>query len=245
MRISRIFFPHILNTHKSITLPPEASHYLIRVLRHKLKHKVVLFNNSDGYEYLTTIIDANPKAACLAIDTLTQKQNESPINIHLFQALSKGDKLETVIQKATELGVNSITPIFTQYVDYKLPTERLENKLDHWQKIAISASEQSGRVFVPQINPPLELIEALKMEADVKLFLTPHSTSSISQLHQQFPGAHHFVIYIGPEGGFSEAEEKLALDNHCHNICLGTRVLRTETAPLAILSVLQAFWGDY
>ncbi|MDA0909995.1 MAG: 16S rRNA (uracil(1498)-N(3))-methyltransferase [Proteobacteria bacterium] len=245
MRISRVFYPEISAQSATITLSAETSHYLIRVLRHKQGHQVILFNNVDGYEYLTEISHADPKKAILQILSKTEKQNESPIHIHLFQALSKGDKLETVIQKATELGVNELTPMLTERVDYKLNQDRIAHKLDHWQKIAISASEQSARVFVPTVNTPQALVDALTIDADIKLFLSPHSNETITHRYQQQSNAKRFAIYIGPEGGFSDNEESLALNKGCHSIRLGKRILRTETAPLAIIAILQALWGDY
>ena len=245
MRVSRIFYPEISSRLSSLTLSSEISHYLIRVLRHKNSHQVIFFNNIDGCEYLSTITDANPKAASLAIESISLKQNESPVKSHLFQALSKGDKLEMVIQKMTELGIHHITPIITEHVDYKLSHDRIESKQMHWQKIAVSASEQSGRVFVPKVHPPLDLAQALQTSAEIKLFLSPYAQTSIQQLQQQFPQATSFNLYVGPEGGFSATEEAFAIDNNCHNIRLGSRILRTETAPLAMLSVLQVLWGDY
>ncbi|WP_119327571.1 16S rRNA (uracil(1498)-N(3))-methyltransferase [Cysteiniphilum halobium] len=245
MRISRVFYPDISKQSHMITLSAEISHYLIRVLRHKNSHQVILFNDSDGCEYLGEIIDADPKKAILQVLSTTEKHNESPIYIHLFQALSKGDKLETVIQKATELGTNELTPMLTERVDYKLNQDRIAHKLEHWQKIAISASEQSARVFIPKINTPRTLADALTIDADIKLFLSPHSSKSIGSLHQYSSSAKRFAIFIGPEGGFSDDEKQLALSKNCHSIQLGKRILRTETAPLAIISILQALWGDY
>ncbi len=245
MRISRVFYPAVSAQSAMIPLSTETSHYLIRVLRHKQGHQVILFNNTDGLEYLAEISHADPKKTILQILSKTEKHNESPIHIHLFQALSKGDKLETVIQKATELGVNEVTPILTKRVDYKLNQDRIAHKLEHWQKIAISASEQSARVFVPTVNMPQALVDALTIDADIKLFLSPYSNETITHLYQQQSDAKRFAIYIGPEGGFSDDEEVLALNKGCHSIRLGKRILRTETAPLTIIAILQALWGDY
>lgn len=245
MRIYRIFYPEVSTQKSTIVLNTETSHYLIRVLRHKLDNQIILFNNLDGFEYLARITDTNPKKTTLNILSFSKKNNESPIRIQVFQALSKGNKLETVIQKATEMGINELTPMFTENIDYKLATEGLANKLKHWQKIAISACEQSGRVFVPKIHYPLKLANALQINADIKLFLSPHSNNQVSHLHQTHLNAQNFAVYIGPEGGFSSTEEKLAISYQCLSVQLGARILRTETAPLAMISILQILWGDY
>ncbi|WP_157966571.1 16S rRNA (uracil(1498)-N(3))-methyltransferase [Fastidiosibacter lacustris] len=245
MRVARIFCPEVVMHSNTFSLSTELSHYLIKVLRHKVKHKVILFNNDDGYEYLAEICDANPKSVTVNISTKYLIERESILDIHLFQSLSKGDKLETVIQKATELGVKHITPIITQRVDYKLSLERINTKLEHWQKIAISASEQSGRVFIPKINPPIIFSQALNLTVELKLLLSPYAIHHVQALKQQYPKVSQFNIYIGPEGGFSEDELKLASHHDCQSIALGQRILRTETAPIATIAILQALWGDF
>ncbi|WP_119344593.1 16S rRNA (uracil(1498)-N(3))-methyltransferase [Facilibium subflavum] len=245
MRISRLYCQSINTIDTEITLPGELSHYLIRVLRLKKGHNVIFFNNEDGLEYFAEIITADPKAAVIVAKTSQVKQNESNIDIHLFQALSKGDKLELVIQKATELGVKSITPILSTHVDYKLTAEKQEKKQFHWQKIAISAAEQSGRVFVPKVHQIALLDQALAENCDLKLILHPKAHTNIKTLKQQYPNARRFHIFIGPEGGLSQKEVDAALNHHAIDLQLGARILRTETAPLAICAILQTLWGDF
>ncbi|WP_018300798.1 16S rRNA (uracil(1498)-N(3))-methyltransferase [Fangia hongkongensis] len=250
MRISRVYSDTIHAGLTSTTLSSTLSHYLIRVLRHKKSHQVKLFNNHDGIEYLAEITDANSKGCTLEVIDAYKVFNESPIKIHLYQALSKGGKFEAVVQKATELGVNTITPMITEHVDFKLPTEKLETKVSHWQKVAISAAEQSQRVFFPKLSTPMCFNDVLKEKTTIKaadqlfVLLCPHQGISIQKLHKQYPDVKAIHLFIGPEGGFSETENNQSLDL-IERIKLGPRVLRTETTPVAICAIIQTLWGDF
>jgi len=168
-------------------------------------------------------------------------QIESPLRIHLGQGLSRGERMDWAIQKATELGVSEITPIVSERCEVRLKDERAEKRQAHWQQIAISACEQCGRSVVPVIHAPMALADWIKKtEADLKLVLHPVAEPLTS--HDK-PGTLAFLI--GPEGGLNDAEVDQAQDAGFHAARLGPRVLRTETAPVVALSVAQQLWGDF
>ena len=168
-------------------------------------------------------------------------QSESTLHIHLGQGLSRGERMDWAIQKATELGVNAITPIFSERCEVRLKDERADKRLLHWRQVAISACEQCGRSTVPVIHPPLLLADWLKqVEADLKLVLHPVAEPMISHAK---PGSLAFLI--GPEGGLTDNEVDTAQGAGFHAARLGPRVLRTETAPVVALAVAQQLWGDF
>jgi 16S rRNA (uracil1498-N3)-methyltransferase len=166
---------------------------------------------------------------------------ESPLRIHLGQGLSRGERMDWAIQKATELGVAHITPIVSERCEVRLKDERADKRLAHWQQIAISACEQCGRSVLPAIHPPMLLGDWLaRTEAELKLVLHPVAEPLASHVR---PATLAFLI--GPEGGLSEAEVAEAQRAGYQAARLGPRVLRTETAPVAALSVAQQLWGDF
>ena len=245
MRISRLYCPDVSQAKQAVILSAQLSHYLVRVLRYRAGQKVKLFNNNDGYEYLAEVDKADNKACILIVIDRQKIDNESPVGTYLYPSLSKGAKLDTVIQKATELGISGVMPIISERVDVKMPQAKTAAKIEHWQKVAISAAEQSGRVFFPSVNPVRTLQNALEtVKADVKILLSPFADQKLKALYPQFPDATSFAVFIGPEGGFAKQEVSLAKACGCQVILLGPRVLRTETAPLATVSMIQLLWGD-
>jgi 16S rRNA (uracil1498-N3)-methyltransferase len=175
----------------------------------------------------------------------SSKNRESPLPILLAQALSSSEKMDWVIQKATELGVTAIQPLATERSVAKLSTERAEKRLKHWQQVAISACEQCGRNVLPIIHPPLDIMAWLRNmqnNADTKLILLPKNAAP---LHTQPKPQGSVTIMIGAEGGFSQAESDNALSCGFTPIRLGSRILRTETAAIVGLSALQTLWGDF
>src|SRR5579872_411628 len=158
MRIPRIYQNRPLQIHDYIVLDKETGHRLVSVLRIEKDSEIILFNG-DGREYQSTVIHLKRDAIQVKIIAASEQNKESPLKIHLGQVISKGDKMDFVIQKATELGVNMITPLFSERCVVQLKKERLEKKQEHWQKIAIHASEQCGRTLVPTIEKPIALLE--------------------------------------------------------------------------------------
>ncbi len=245
MRMTRIYVDHPLNT-TSLTLDEAAGQHLITVLRLKVGAAVQLFNGQ-GQECLGIIQQATRKQCVVEITQQCAPLPTSPIYTHLGLGIIKGERMDFAIQKSVELGAQEITPLFTQFTDVTLNQERSEKKQLHWQKVAIHACEQSGRSDVPIIHTPRHFADWIaNITAPVRLILHPYTTEktlSITELFTQT--AMHYAIAIGPEGGFHEAEIIAALAHDFELIQLGKRILRSETAPLTILSILQWLKGDF
>ena len=238
MRLSRFFIdaPLSLGQHD---LPEAQAYYIGRVLRHAVGDAVQLFDGS-GHEYLGELIEVGKKSVRVELRESIAGLSESPLRIHLGQGLSRGERMDWAIQKATELGASEITPIVSARCEERLKDERADKRMAHWRQVAISACEQCGRSVLPLINPPQELDTWLQqIEADLKLVL--HPVAAPLQSHDK-PNSLAFLI--GPEGGLSDAEVDQAKAAGFHSARLGPRVLRTETAPVVALSVAQQLWGD-
>ena len=239
MRSYRVYSSRPVTIDEQCDLDDRASHHLARVLRVKTGDRLSVFNG-DGNNYQGAIVSATKHQVSVLIDSIEPANTESSLNTCLALAVSKGDRFEWAIKKATELGVTSIVPILSQRVDVRLSPERWQKKQEHWQQIVISACEQSGRAVVPEVQQPITLPQWLSdAEADCKLVLDPEATPSA--LYDQ-PAS--IALLIGPEGGLAASELTLASENGFSAMRLGPRVLRTETAPLVALSVLGARWGD-
>ena len=240
MRIPRIFTPQTLGADRAIVLEPDPSHHLARVLRFNVGASLILFNSKGG-DYPAEIIAVGKKQVEVMLGNHRDTDHESPLNIHLGIALSRGERMDHVVQKSTELGVHTITPLFTERTEVKLKADRAEKKLQHWRQVAISTCEQCGRNRVPAINPPQQLGGWLtKTEAERKLVL--HHRADGNDLSGDAPTS--VALLIGPEGGLGEEEIAAAQTEGYDALQLGPRVLRTETAPLAAITILQVMWGD-
>jgi 16S rRNA (uracil1498-N3)-methyltransferase len=242
MRISRIYVDLPLQAGNTLSLPADASHHLAVVLRVKTAQPVILFNNT-GVEARATITHADKKAVDVRVDTVDVMERESPLGIHLAIGISRGERMDFVLQKSTELGVKTITPLFCERTEVKLAGERLQKKQDQWQKIIVGACEQSGRTRLPFLQAPMVLEDCLGKDASEQRFVLHHrSDATLAQCEKK---PHSVLLLVGPEGGLSEREIQQAQQAHCAALTLGPRVLRTETAPLAAISVLQHRWGDF
>lgn len=241
MRCPRIYTPQSLASHTTLPLDAEAAHHIARVLRMQNGDSLILFNG-DGNEYPATIASIDKKSVHVALEAASSIARESPLAIHLGIAISKGERMDWVIQKATELGVTEITPLQTERVEVRLNSEREEKKLAHWQAIAVSACEQCQRNRIPVIHSPQPLSAWLdSVQSDAKFVLHHRSEVNLSATTKQ---PQSVALLIGPEGGLSDMEIVLAEKKDFAPLRLGPRVLRTETAPLAALSILQFLWGD-
>lgn len=239
MRLSRFFVdaPLALGHH---ALPEAQSHYIGRVLRLAAGDAVQLFDGS-GLEYVGELVEVGKKSVQVEMREQFAGLAESPLRIHLGQGLSRGERMDWAIQKATELGVAAITPIVSARCEVRLKDERADKRLAHWRQIAISACEQCGRSVLPTIHAPLDLTDWLaQTEAELKLVLHPVAEPLTSHAR---PASLAFLI--GPEGGLSEAEVAAAQRAGYLAARLGPRVLRTETAPVVALGVAQHLWGDF
>ncbi len=241
MRIPRIFHPDPLIVDNEVQLSSDATNHIVNVLRLKPGHPLVLFHGDDS-EYSAELIVSEKRKAIALVDAKLSISVESSLSIHLGQGVSRGDRMDLVMQKAVELGVTEITPLITERCGVKLSKERWEKKHSQWQKIITGACEQCGRNRIPILHPPAELAEWTS-ESTNQLRLTLHPRAEKSIRHLQVPPK-GVRLLIGPEGGFSDQEVYLTEETGFQTVQLGPRVLRTETAALAAISVLQALHGD-
>lgn len=240
MRLSRFHIDQPLTEDTDILLDERNSHYLLRVLRLKPGDPLILFNG-DGYEYNAILEQSTKKQATVRLQTRQSPQRESPLHIEIGQGVARGERMDFVLQKSVELGVNSITPLWTRRSQVRLDDKRLEKRLTHWRGVVHSACEQSGRVHVPSLQTPLDLDTWLTTPADgLNLVLSPHSDMTLKDLQP----ATRVRVLVGPEGGLEDGEINAAEANDFQTVCLGPRILRTETAALATLTALQTLWGD-
>ena len=240
MRTPRLFSDQPLLVGTEVVLEGSAAQYLGKVLRARVGDSVILFDGQ-GQQGTATIKAIAKHSVSAQLDTITTPQTESSLQTHLGLCLSKGDRFDWAIQKATELGVGSISPLYSTRVDFTVPPERLAKRLSHWQHIVTSACEQSGRVRIPTVNAPTSLTHWVSETlADVKLVLhcDVHGTSPLAAKPQSV------ALLIGPEGGLTDEEVATAERHHFQPWQLGPRILRTETAPVVALSVIGAQWGD-
>lgn len=242
MRISRIYTPQDLSENTRTQLDESAANHVAKVLRMQAGRELILFNGLGEFHFEAVIEHADRKRVEVNVVRRVATDNESPLAIHVGQALSKGDKMEFTIQKAVELGATEITPLWTENCDVKLNTERLEKKHKQWQGIIISACEQCGRNVLPKLNPVQKINDWLpSLEADEKWVLDPRGKADNSQPDS----VESAVIAIGPEGGLSQDEIQLACEQGFKAKLIGPRVLRTETAALTAITLLQSRWGDF
>lgn len=202
--------------------------------------------NGDGYDYPATLQISGKKTAAVQLAQAHNNDRESPLYTILLQGLSKGERMDTAMQKAVELGVNAIYPLRTEFCAVKLDGERLAKKHRHWQAIITSACEQCERAVVPTLHPLQALQDVLPtIHADRKWVLHPYETASINNNERAADEVKRLAICIGPEGGLSEAEVAAAVAQGFAPKTLGKRILRTETATVAALSLAQQQWGDW
>ena len=239
--MTRLYHSSTINPEQDIVLDKKTSHHLIRVLRTKKGAEVTIFNG-DGYEYTAEVLDENTKSCPLHIKSKIKMDNESPLRITLIQGISRGDRMDSCIQKSVELGVHRIIPVLCQKTGTSLKGERAEKKLNHWQQVIISACEQSGRCFIPEIKPVIDFTQVVQNTlSDHKIILAPDAENTLNNISSP---KNNTCILIGPEGGFTDEEIQLASDNNFIPISLGPRILRTETAGPACIAIAQTLWGD-
>lgn len=242
MRNSRLYTPQPLIAADSVELAEAASHYLVRVLRMSVGDPVVLFNG-DGWDYSGQIDRVQRQCVSVKLSKRCSPGNESDLKITLVQAISRGERMDYSLQKATELGVSRIQTLTSQRVEVRLSEKVLAKRLAHWQGVVISACEQSGRAIVPDVIAPISLAEwVASPESSLRLVLDPQAGFSLTSLSLEGQAV---SILVGPEGGLSPDELKQARTAGITAVSLGPRVLRTETAGPAAIAVLQANAGDF
>jgi len=242
MRIPRVYYPHPITLDEEFLLTDDAGHHIATVLRLKANHPIVLFNG-DGNEYSAQIISIQRKKVVVEADACLSISKESPLTLHLGQGVSKGDRMDTVLQKSVELGVTEITPVITERCAVKLDAARWEKKQLQWQKIIIGACEQTGRSILPTLNMPVSLNQWLSESTNSsRLVLAPGAEHPLVKQPYNSQG---FRLLIGPEGGLSDTEIHQANESGYTSVSLGPRILRTETAAIASITILQAQHGDF
>lgn len=226
-----------------INLPANAAIHACRALRMQTGDAAKLFNG-DGHDYLCEIISIKKSEVVVKIKDIIEVGSESPLKVTLVQAISSGDRMDFTIQKAVEMGVTHIQPIASQRSVVKLSGDRAEKRVEHWQNVVISACEQSGRAFVPQVAQPMTLSNWLGTNpaALTRITLSPTATQTLHDLPKP---QGEICLLIGAEGGLTDDEISLAAVNGFTPVRLGPRVLRTETAALATLAAIQTVWGDF
>jgi len=242
MRIPRIFVAETLALGQQMPLPDQAARHVNQVLRLSVGCSLIIFNGKGG-EFAAKIVEVQKRQVLVSLDEYREVGAESPLRIHLGQAISRGERMDIALQKSVELGVTEITPLFTERCNVKLPADRLAKRMEHWQGVIESACEQCGRDRVPPLHAPLELDDWLQTSQGAGMVLDPLAQQSLLAL--PLDGAQPMRMLIGPEGGLVEAEVGKALDSGFMGVRLGPRILRTETAAMAVLSILQARYGDF
>lgn len=242
MRIIRSHVDQPLAVGQRVTLPQDSSQHLLRVLRLAPGDTVTLFNG-DGHDYAARLLTAARRGAEAEIIGRQPVTRESPLHITLAQGLARGEKMDLVLQKATELGVAAFAPVLTERTEVKLDPERAAKRLAHWQGVLAAACEQSGRATVPLLHAPRPLASYAAAEsAALRLALDPGGELDLAGAA---PAAGQAIaLVVGPEGGLSERDLATLRAAGFRGLRLGPRVLRTETAGLAAVAALQALYGD-
>jgi 16S rRNA (uracil1498-N3)-methyltransferase len=242
MRVTRIYVEQKLVAGKGVGLPEQAGLHLTRVLRLEAGAAVTLFDGSGG-EYAGTL-ERDGKKIWARVGAHDPVERESPLEITLLQGVARGERMDLIVQKATELGVTRILPVLAERTVVKVDAKLRERKLDHWQSIAINACEQCGRNRVPKVHPPVSLGDAVAAlpAGAARCLLAAEGREPLAHV---VAGATSVVLLIGPEGGLADAERQFAQANQFTACRLGPRILRTETAGLAALAAIQACAGDF
>jgi 16S rRNA (uracil1498-N3)-methyltransferase len=233
--MNRFYIETELNTGNTIELTESVFHHWVRVLRAKEQEQAIFFNGKGG-EYLVTLTQINKKNAFVSVDQFDAADRTAPFKVTLGQVMSKGDRMDYAIQKATELGVTTIQLLTSERCEMRLKYDRDQKKLDHWQSVAIAACEQCGMNRVPEILAPISLTDWVESDLPASRFVLAPNKDQNNVLLNCSPD---LALLIGPEGGLSEAEINIANQNNFKNWCIGDRVLRTETAPVVALSILN------
>jgi len=243
MRTIRIHVELPLAVGLELALPAQAGEHVARVLRLTAGAPVTLFNG-DGIDYPAVIQAVGKREVTVRVEAALPVDNESPLPLTLAQGVARGEKMDLIVQKATELGVTRIVPLLTERSEVKLDAGRAEKRLAHWQAVVASACEQSGRARLPEVLPAVALeqwLRELPQDEALRLALLPEGSRRAAELHFTAAGG---VLVVGPEGGLGKRDTAALAEAGFEGLRLGPRILRTETAGLAALAALQALHGD-
>jgi 16S rRNA (uracil1498-N3)-methyltransferase len=241
MRNIRVYVNRPLALQETVMLDERPSHHLMHVLRLRENDSVHAFNGLGGC-YVARIIGITRRGVSIVPQEFLDEECESGLDMTLAHGIARGQRMDYTIQKAVELGVNRIVPLLTEHGQVKIRAEKEDDRLAHWQGVAISACEQCGRNRVPVIDRPVSLAQWTASDGnEAKLVLQPGAGLSPGAMNIQ-PAA--VTLLCGPEGGFSDGDLKQATDRGYRPVSLGPRILRTETAAIAALVLCQSLWGD-
>jgi 16S rRNA (uracil1498-N3)-methyltransferase len=243
VRLTRVHVAGPLVCGERVRLQGNAASHITRVQRLRVGAALVVFDGNGG-EYQGSIDKAHGGEVLVAVGARADTERESPLAVTLAQGISRGERMDLVVQKATELGVSRLVPLLTERSVVRLTAQQSDRKVNHWRAIVVAACEQCGRNRLPSVAAPLPLAEFLKgsaAAAGTRLLLSPSGTATLEDLPQ--PGA-GITVLVGPEGGLTDEEEKSAGAAGFATLRLGPRVLRTETAAIAALALLQRQFGD-
>lgn len=244
MRLTRLFLDRPLAVGATVELDERSHRHAVQVLRLRPGAEITLFNGRIG-EFRAVLTRAEKRRAEASITGFSDRDTRPRLRVILIQGVSKGDRMDYSLQKATELGVSEIQPVLTQRSQAPDDSRRLENRRAHWCGVVISACEQCGRTDLPYVHPVLPFPEWLEVPPRGHcLVLDPLAPVGLSGLPPGNSPPDPVALLVGPEGGLQEAETAAAVQHGFHAIRLGPRILRTETAGVAALAVIQAYWGD-
>lgn len=244
MPIPRIYSETKLSPNSAIELSESSRRHVVQVLRLKRGDPIILFDGNGG-EFPATIDLVEKRSVTALVTERDDPQRESPIAIHLFQGISKGERMDYAIQKAVESGVTEITPVFCERSVVKLDQKRLNKKTEHWRKVVISACEQSGRNIIPPVHTPVTLQKMLSDHSSKYGFiLDPESGQKLSEATPPQLPTESIGIIVGPEGGLTDQEIISSQERGFHGVTMGPRILRTETASVVAITIIQTLWGD-
>ena len=243
--MNRFYHSKPININETIVMDKFAAHHALKVMRLKNNDQLILFNG-DGLDYTGNVIGIDKRQVEVSIKSKKNIENESNIRVILLQALTSNEKMDMIIQKTTELGITEIQPILCERSIVKIKNEKIEKKLSHWRQVSIAACEQCGRAKIPTIHKPESLTKYLEKltesDKDNKIILSPEATKSLNNF---IPNMKQDIkVLIGPEGDFTKQELDFSIQKGFSPIKIGPRILRTETAPMCILSILQYKYGD-
>lgn len=242
--LTRIHVPEMPAGRTHIDLPPAAAHHLARVMRAVVGDNVTVF--AAGMEFAATITRMDKRGVAVKLGAGRVVDREAPLGFTLAQGISSGERMDFTLQKAVELGIKAVQPLFSERSVVRLDAERAGKRMAHWQQVLISACEQCGRNEVPELAAPQAVIDWLgtlppPSGGEGRILLSPRADARLAEL----PRPSAVILLAGPEGGFADVESSLAQQRGFLAVRLGPRVLRTETAALAALAAMQTLWGDF
>ncbi len=243
MRLTRVYVDAPVTAGKRLVVAGSAANHIARVLRLRSGDALTVFDGSGG-EFGARVEEFRKEAVVVAVEEHRILDRESPLSLTLAQGISRGERMDWIIQKATELGASRIVPVFTKRSVVRLDDKQAERKLQHWRAIAVSACEQCGRNRLPDVAAPVDFFDVLPAAfspGETRLLLSPTGDLRIDDLEGVGNG---ITVLIGPEGGLEDVEQETAIAAGFKTVRLGPRVLRTETAAIAALTIIQRYFGD-